>query len=207
VNHSANPPSSGLPGKITWLARVDRVSVQLASTEPFGQVKSGLLTLTGHLGVFRIKQSGHDAAPSDVAGNLDPTDLQISASWDTKDPSLPQSSSPRTLDLNLAIWRYTTYHGLNRSTNPLIDVFYMPVRLMDADANEADYEAPVVTGLLLTPLGGRNGYYRRIGQFELAEQWLPRGQTVEAMTRSTGIADRRFFVEKHKRGKYTICVV
>ena len=80
---------------------------------------------------------------------------------------------------------------------------------MDADANEADYEMPMLTGLLLLPIGKHNGVYRRVGQFEMSRQWIHGGEEdmIEHLSKSTGLPDQKCFVSKHKRGRYTICIV
>lgn len=197
---------------------MDDVSVQLASAGKFGQVQSGLLMVTGHLGVFRIDKENKEDLPVDANGTLFPTKRSIAASWDTKE--LEATSSVYSVNTNL--WRYSTYgdsngkgkgkdkgKGSGGKTANALDVFYMPFRVMDADANEADYEMPMLTGLLLSPTGKGKGVYRRIGQLELSEQWhtASKENSLEAMTESTNILDQRFFTAKHKRGQYSICII
>ena len=183
---------------------MDDASVQLAETGKFGQAKSGFLTLTGRLGVFRIDKENQDH-PVSGNGNLIRTKRWVLASWDTQELEAALRGSVR----NINLWRYSTYgNGKDSSgSSNSLDVFYMPFRVMEADAGGYDYEMPMVTGLLLSPTGKQKGLYRRIGQFELSQQWLSKEESIEPMTESTSILDKRFFVSKHKRGQYTICIV
>ena len=187
------------------MARVDNVNVQLAETGKFGQVSSGYLNLIGRLGVFRIDKENPDN-PVDEIGNLVYPKRWITASWDTQELEEMFGKSGRHTDL----WRYSTYgtgQGSSGNMNSL-DVFYMPVRIMNADPDESDYEQPMLTGLLLLPTGKQKGQYRRVGQFELSEHWLRSGEeSLEPLTETTRILDSRFFISRHKHGEYTIVVV
>lgn len=163
------------------------------------------MTLTGRLGVFRIDKEKL-GNPVNGNGNLIRTQRWVVASWDTQELEAIFGKSGQ----NTVLWRYSTYgtgKGSSGSMNSL-DVFYLPVRVMDADPDESDYELPMLTGLLLLPTGKQKGLYRRVGQFELSEQWLRGGkESIEPLTESTSILDTRFFVSKHKHGQYTICIV
>lgn len=126
-------------------------------------------------------------------------------SWDTQEiEAMFGKSGERT-----SLWRYSTYgtgKGSYRSLNSL-DVFYLPVRVMDADPSGNDYEAPMLTGLLLLPTGKQRGHFRRVGQFGLSEQWTRHDErAIEPLTKPTGILDDCFFISKNKGGQYTIYI-
>jgi hypothetical protein len=197
--------SSGEPGEITWLASVDNVSVQLAETGPFGQATSGYMNLTGRLGVFRIEKEKLDT-PVNGNGDLICTKRWVMASWDTQELEDIFGRSGRQTHL----WRYSTYgtgKGSSGNMNSL-DVFYMPVRIMDADPDGSDYEQPMLTGLLLLPTGKQKGEYRRVGQFELSKRWTRHDEeSIEPLTETTRILDNRFLVSRRKHGQYTVCII
>lgn len=204
---------SRLPGDITWLAKVGDASVQLAETGTFGQVKAGSMNLTGRLGVFRIDKE-NSSNPISRNGDIIPTKRWVHASWDTKEVQDIFAKPGHNTDLpgyEVYLWRYSSYRTGKRSNEDLdpLDVFYMPVRIMEADPNGYDYERPMLTGLLLLPTGKRKGEYRRVGQFELSEHDIRSedGESIESLTETTRISDNRFFVSRRKNGEYTICVV
>lgn len=132
------------PGDIQWLSKVDKVDVQPSSNDVFGQVRSGNLTLTGRLGVFRINKGGFQK-PGDM-GNIIGTERLVRTSWDTLDAEKQYGESGKT-----RLWRYSRYGNAKgpRMKQHQLDVFSLPVRIMDADATEVDYEMPLLTGLLL----------------------------------------------------------
>lgn len=99
--------------------------------------------------------------------------------------------------------RYGTEKGPNIEVNPL-DVFYLPVRIMDADPDSSDSERPVLTGLLLLPTG-KKGQFRRVGQFERMEHWDE--NEIESLTETTRILDYRFFLSRQKHGEYSISII
>jgi hypothetical protein len=189
------------PGDIQWLSKVDKVDVQPSSNDVFGQVRSGNLTLTGRLGVFRINKGGFQK-PGDM-GNIIGTERLVRTSWDTLDAEKQYGESGKT-----RLWRYSRYGNAKgpRMKQHQLDVFSLPVRIMDADATEVDYEMPLLTGLLLLPTGKKQGQFRRVGQFEITEQWWG-GNVITPFTNETNIVDERFFVFKHKNGDYTISIV
>lgn len=187
------------------MAKVDDASIQLNDTGKFGQVRSGCVILTGCLGVFKIENEVPDDRKTE-SGTLDHTRRWVAASWDTQELEAKFGKSNQHTNLR----RYLTYgigKGSSRSSDSL-DVFYVPLRLMDSDTEDTDMEEPMLTGLLLLPLGKQKGVYQRIGQFELSQQWLRAGdRSIEPLTESTNILDQRLFVSKQKYGKYTICII
>lgn len=90
-----------------------------------------------------------------------------------------------------------------------LDIFFAPVRVMDADPVGHDAEQPMLTGLLLLPTGNKKGTFRRVRQFELSGQWIhPHEEAFESLSKSTVLLDDRLYVSRHiKRGQYTIRIV
>lgn len=189
---------------------MDDANIDIGETGKFGAVKSGNLTLTGHLGVFRIEKEDQQHSHR---GNiqLSPEELRVLIFWDTKEIQTRVTSCQKA-PANGGTWikRYSAFHYNDEAYNSTLgvsDIFYMPFRVMDADYFGFDYEDPVLTGMLLLPVDGRDGFYQRIGQYEIPERWLEKGESLEPMTRSTEIMDKRYFLKKHKHDRYTICVV
>jgi len=124
-------------------------------------------------------------------------------SWDTKELEHQFSKSGDT-----KLWRYYEY-GLAKETehraDPL-DVFYMPVRVMDENPNNTGHpEEPTLKGLLLLPTRKKNGYFRRVGRFEISEHCT--GIEVSPFTNKMRALSPRFYISKGKNGDYTIIVV
>ena len=183
------------------------MSVQLAETGEYGQAQSGTLTLTGRLGVLRIvKNSANDGDHQDASGMPESKKLWIAPSWDTQELAEQfGTSGQRTYVQHHST--YWTRKGARRSMHPL-DVFFVPVRVMDSDPDGADYEQPMLTGLLLLPTGDKKGMFRSVGQFELSGHWIrPHEEAFESLSKSTAHLDNTLYVSKHKRGQYTICIV
>lgn len=86
-----------------------------------------------------------------------------------------------------------------------LDVFYLPIRLMDENLGDGHGEMSVLKGLLLMPNDKKHGEYRRIGMFEVADVW--KGNCVQTMRcNRTEIYSPKYFLSK--RGtNYTIAVV
>lgn len=191
---------------MTWFTHVDDAAVKLTDTGSFGQVRSGLVTLTGRLGVFRIDHDKTDTTPGGN-GAFDIKKRWIKASWDTTEIMDNFGKSGDT-----DVWRYTTY-GISSEAPPhALDVFYMPFRIMEADPDEYDYERPMLTGVLLLPVGDRRrGIFRRVGQFEMSEFWDRPEETgeslIDVLSEPTSIVDSRFYVSRRKKSTYTICIV
>lgn len=189
------------------MAKVDDVSVQLAETGEYGQAQSGTLTLTGRLGVLRIvKNVSNDKDHQDADRNPESKKLWIAASWDTQELAEQfGTSGQRTYVKHHPT--YWTRKGARLSMHPL-DVFFVPVRVMDADPDEHDYEQPMLTGLLLLPTGDKKGTFRRVGQFELSGHWMrPYEEAFETLSKSTARLDSELYLSKDKRGRYTIRIV
>ncbi|KAG4442991.1 hypothetical protein IFR05_001522 [Cadophora sp. M221] len=140
-----------IPGDITWFSKVDLARVCLAGTDEFGQVRSGVLHITGPLSVVRIdKESSHNPD----AGDEDLILLKIQANilWDTKEVEETFGKSHRNTNKR-RYSRYDTKKRASEEVNPL-DVFYLPVRIMEAADPCSNFsERPVLTGLLLLPTG------------------------------------------------------
>jgi hypothetical protein len=49
------------PGDIEWLAQIDKVEIHLGGQNPFGLVISGLLQLTGRLGVLNLQSKDNES--------------------------------------------------------------------------------------------------------------------------------------------------
>ncbi|KAL7755761.1 hypothetical protein ACKLNR_014288 [Fusarium oxysporum f. sp. zingiberi] len=200
------PEWRGIAGDITWMAKVDGVSVRPAKTGKYGHALSGILALTGRLGVFRIVKNEPENSVN-VNGSLGSKRPWIQASWDTQELAEKfGASEPRTYVQHHST--YGTEKGTRRGMHPL-DIFFAPVRVMDADPDRYDYEQPMLTGLLLLPTGNKKGTFRRVGQFELSGHWKrPHEEAFEYLAKSTVLLDNRLYLSRHiKREQYTIRVV
>ncbi|ORY57732.1 uncharacterized protein BCR38DRAFT_501249 [Pseudomassariella vexata] len=195
---------SSHPEKLTWISKVNQAQVTPLGSREFGQVKSGCLTITGRLGVFRIdKSKTMTNPPVNGKGKLVSKKTWIAASWDTLETEAVFGPSGRT-----ELWRYTEYGTQGNSKTKAkanqLNVFCLPTRIMNADPVNIDYEAPMLTGLLLLP-GGKNGYYRRIGQYEVSEHW--EDGSVAAFTNKTTLLDSSLYISKDKKGNFKIVIV
>ncbi|KAF4438788.1 HET-domain-containing protein [Fusarium austroafricanum] len=137
-----------IPGDITWMAKVGNASVRLGEIGRYGHVRSGHLTLTGRLGVFRIINNEPEIS---VNTNENPGIKRpwVRAFWDTQELTEKFGTpDPRTY-----VKHHSTYgaeKGIKGSMDPR-DIFFAPVRVMDSDPDGSDYEQPMLTGLLLLP--------------------------------------------------------
>jgi hypothetical protein len=153
------------------------------------------------LGVFRVDRDNQNT-PGSHTGNLVGKKKWIIASWDTIEQQKAFGNSEHT-----EVWRYGRF-GIPKGSMAKVhalDVFYLPVRIMDADPDERDWEAPMISGLLLLPTRKKNGEFRRVGQFEMSEHWEE--NSVRPLAEKTDILDPRFFISKHNIGDYTISIV
>jgi hypothetical protein len=177
---------------ITWLSTVDDAQVQPSGNDEFGPIKSGALTITGPLGIFRINRyGGFQHIPR--SGNLDDSkDLLVDGWWDTTDYTRIFGKSGYT-----CLRKYPAYGGTEESQTEanLLDVFYLPIRAVYTDT-----KTELLSGLLLLPTGKKEGQFRRVGIFETGTTFGD-GPIHEFMGK-TDIFDSRFF--KRKRPT-TIC--
>jgi hypothetical protein len=157
--------------------------------------------MTGRLGVLRI-----DKKKSENAGSYDESLINIKrrviASWDTVEIEKVFGESGY-----IELWRYSEYgtaKGMKQKPDSL-DVFYLPVRVMDAVPYVGDFEYPVLTGLLLLPTGKKNGQFRRVGQFEIPKDLDT--NSIAPFTNKTNVLDQRFFMSKDKKGNFTVSIV
>ncbi len=193
------------------MAKVDHASIQLAETGKYGQARSGILTMTGRLGVLRIvkdvpESSTKSGVNQDANRGPEKERQWFSASWDTQELA-ERFGSPGFYTYVQHHSTYGTGKGARGTLHPL-DVFFVPVRVMDSDPDDYDYEQPMLTGLLLLPTGNKKGTFRRIGQFELSGHWIrPHEEAFEYLSKSTVLLENRWYVSKHKGGQYTICIV
>ncbi|KAK6078298.1 heterokaryon incompatibility protein [Seiridium cupressi] len=194
------------PGKITWLSRINQAHVVLRSSQKFGQVSSGCVTITGRLGVFRVDASKTlKVPPANGKGKLAARKTWIPASCDTLDNQAVFGLSGRT-----ELWRYIEYgtktitKSKSKARRGQLNVFHLPMRIMDADPDERDWEAPMLTGLLLLP-AERDGHYRRIGQYEVSEHW--EAGSVAFFTNKTVLLDSTMYISKDTKGDYKINII
>lgn len=177
------------------------MEVKSAGGDEYGQISSGCLTLTGRLGVFKLNE-GDPSDPETGNGSIVNNKRSVKISWDTTELKQTFPGSGWT-----DLWRYSEY-GSAKQRKPKLDpfdVFYLPVRVMDADPDVLDYERPMLTGLTLLPTGKKNGQFRRTGQFEISNHWIK--DSVTPFTNPTNILDPRFYVSKHKNGEYVISII
>lgn len=203
-NLSKNAPADleAVGVEVEWLARTVEVDIQrLDQRNLFGQVLGGTLILTGQLGVMRITDSSITETPTDAKG-LIPTKLNPEIHWD--DNEIYSRFSTKQ-DARSVVWKYSHYTAEPLATHEH-DVFYMPLRVMDFDACNLDYEEPMMQGLLLLPQAGRKGRYRRAGVFTVSAQWDNGKNELIAFRARTEIRDERFFVEKVGHGEYVIVI-
>jgi hypothetical protein len=214
---------SSIPGKVTWFVRVVDVEVKPVDNDEFSQISSGRLTVTGLLGVVRIKTDRDETpVPGHSDGVLVHVDRNMSISWDTQEVRrmFDPSTSREQTDVGefeyltgppsseTIVWRYSTYGStliLGMAVADVPDVFYMPFRTMDEDASNVDYEMPMLKGLLLLPKGNKPGEYRRVGQFRISEHWWH--NSIAPFTNPTKILSPKCYVSVSKGGQYTITIV
>jgi hypothetical protein len=126
--------------EIKWLARIESVRVKTITPDLFGQVASGSLVITGPLGVLKVTE---DKSPkSNMRGDvLEACDHGADIFWDSKEFH-ERFGSKRTS----AIWNYKTYHAApaRNASSYGDDVFFMPIRIMDYDYYNYDYEVPML---------------------------------------------------------------
>jgi hypothetical protein len=135
-------------------------------------------------------------------GNILSKTHRIFISWDTVERQRTFGKSGDT-----QIWRHSRFgipKGPMATPHPL-DVFYLPIRIMDADPDDTDWEAPFLSGLLLLPTKNKNGEFRRVGHFEMSEH--QEVDSVRPLAQKTDVLDPRFFISKHSSGDYTISIV
>lgn len=170
--------------------------------DEFGQVSAGSLLLTGPLGVLRFDADGLEP-PSIDDDSIIHTRRSLEIHWDSEEMKTQFSKleSP-------GIWRYCRYgsasgkgHLINRQ-----DVFYMPVRLMNYDLINLDYEAPMLQGLLLLHHGKIRGRFRRVGLFTKSTQFANGKADLAAFINKTKILDPKYFVPEKQNGDYTILI-
>ena len=197
------------PGEIEWLSQVDSVHVQPTNHDEFGQIKSGALTITGRLGVFRISKDKSNK-PGSHTGNLVGSKKSVRAYFDNTTYESTFGVSSMAIPQDTDLWRYNTFGTTQRARaklNPL-DLFFLPVRVMDCDPDVSDYEQPMLTGLLLLPTGKKRGEFTRVGMYEISVFWLPnRDEGLKPFLGRTDILDDRFYMKKHGNGDYTVTIV
>jgi hypothetical protein len=157
--------------------------------------------MTGRLGIFRINKDGSSLPdPGDVT--IVHTQRRVDVYWDTIALRKKYGKSGET-----KVWRYCEYISpkASKSNKWLLDVFYLPVRIMHADPYTYDYERPMLTGLLLLPTGKKNGQFRRVGVYELSEFSVENG--IAPLINTTQQINPTYFVSRGKNYKYTIEII
>jgi hypothetical protein len=189
------------PGDITWLSYVDDGQVQPSRNDEFGQIKSGNLTMTGRLGVFRINKDKR-SQPGSHSGNLADTKvLKVLGLWDTTEYEQTFGVSGIT-----QLWIYTTYGTTKKPAEVhLLDVFYLLVRVIDHKTEVQGLGQYRLSGLLLLATGKKKGQFRRIGMFEVRGNWGT--GLLSEFSCKTDILDPRFFKRKRGNGDYTVSIV
>ncbi|KAK4888739.1 hypothetical protein LTR27_012386 [Elasticomyces elasticus] len=201
------------PGKldeIKWLARIESCNVKTITPNLFGQVASGSLVITGPLVVLKVTED-EDPEPEvcddmlEACGHgheVDGADIF----WDSKELHGLFGDKRRH-----SVWKYKTYHAAPACDTSSYgeDMFFMPIRLMDYDYNQWNYEAPMLQGLLLLPCPGVRGTYQRIGHLTLSEHQMREALNTwkRLLGSGTKIVDRRFYRSALKNGEYTISIV
>jgi Heterokaryon incompatibility protein (HET) len=191
-------------GEIEWYTQVIEAATKAASGNIYGQIGSGSLKMTGRLGVLRIKKD--DAPLPDPADeNLVHIERQARIHWDTQD--LEHQYCPSG---DHVVWRYTTYTtpaSTTQCVSRYLDVFVMPVRIMEEDPDGRDWEAPLLVGLLLLPTRKRKGQYRRVGLIEATQHWYG-DNAVKPFTNTTKIRETAFFAAAgDAEGEYVVEIV
>jgi hypothetical protein len=191
-----------VPGDIKWLSKVGDAQMQLVGSDEFGQVSSGCLTMTGRLGVFRIdkEKSGNAGSNNEILVNIQ---RWVKVSWDTVEIEKVFGKPGDTV-----LWRCSQY-GTAKGTKlkrDSLDVFYLPVRIMDTNRDTHGFEIQMLTGLPLLPTGKKYGQFRRVGQFETLYDWDTINY-IGPFTNKSNVLDERFFMSKHKNGDFTVSIV
>ncbi|KAK5704437.1 hypothetical protein LTR97_003455 [Elasticomyces elasticus] len=201
------------PGKlddIKWLARIESCKVKTITPNLFGQVASGSLVITGPLVVLKL--SVDEEPEPEVCGDM----LEACGRGNEVDGADIFWDSLELYELfgnkrRHSAWKYKIYHAAptHDTSSYGEDMFFMPIRLMDYNYNQWDYEAPMLQGLLLLPCPGVRGTYQRIGHLTLSEHQMPEAlnKWQRILRSGTKIADRKFFQSALKNGEYTIVIV
>ena len=146
--------------EIKWLSHIESAQVTRVNDNPFGQVSSGELVITGPLKVLHFRDKKLEAHPrSDILQNCPySTDIFL----DTH-PSIDEQISNWNQQI-MSILQYTAYPAIGAAPAGGRDVFFMPFRILDWDYNNWDYEVPLLQGLLLLPCCTETpGTYQRVG--------------------------------------------
>ncbi|KAK5692195.1 hypothetical protein LTR17_025486 [Elasticomyces elasticus] len=195
----------GVLSEIEWLARIESCNVETITPDPFGQVASGSLVISGPLVVLKISDY-KPPKPRRGGGLLEACDHRPDIFWDSQEFH-EQFGSKRTH----AIWKYKVYRaGPTRSTSSYGDnIFFMPIRIMHHDYMAEEYESPMLCGLLLLPCTRTRGTYRRVGQLTLSSQNHQKAfeEGERPLQSGTEITDRRLYQSVHENGEYTIVIV
>ncbi|KAK5725340.1 hypothetical protein LTR15_003525 [Elasticomyces elasticus] len=148
--------------EIKWLARIESCEIKTITPNSFGQVASGSLVITGPLVVSKVTEDKRPE-PTTRGDVLKACKHGADIFWDSKESYERFGSRSYS-----AIWNYRTYRAAHGASNYGDDVFFVPIRIMDYDYNNWDYESPMLQGLLLLPCVEARGTYRRVGQLTLS---------------------------------------
>ena len=191
---------SSTPGDIEWLARIDKVEIDLTGQNPFGLVTSGLLQLTGRLGVLNLQSKDKENHRQDDGLSQQITGIYLH--WDTTETASQYRSQE-----DLVVRKHITFRADPYTIDENNAVLCMPLRIMGYDFINHDYEAPFLQGLLLRRVENTVGYYRRIGLFSISDQVSLHRDSVSKARDETDIRDTASYVSRTENGQYTIVIV
>jgi hypothetical protein len=173
------------------------VETKRHKNDEFGRVISGSLTLTGPLGVLRLE---HDAPES--------KDIRVANFYHKKRMAKMFSDSmalPKSHPLTGAN-SFRRYMTVGPDWKPSdLNLFYMPIRLMDEFFDGMSVEKPILKGLLLKPIGNKKGEYERIGMFETSDVW--EGNCVQAFRCNRTDIQSSKYLTLNQGTRYTITVI
>ncbi|KAK6082867.1 heterokaryon incompatibility protein [Seiridium cupressi] len=159
-----------------------------------------------HQLLWKVKDAKYEADSEDSRG---PSWAWASVGWSTSCDTL-DNQAVFGLSGRTELWRYIEYgtktitKSKSKARTGQLNVFHLPMRIMDADPDERDWEAPMLTGLLLLP-AERDGHYRRIGQYEVSEHW--EAGSVAFFTNKTVLLDSTMYISKDTKGDYKINII
>ena len=196
-------------GKLQWHARLLGVSVQPANGDRFGQIASGVATITGFLGVLHIGPQNEEEEPSPHpdSGALEQIRTRPRIFWDDTEPEDRFGPSGDAF-----VWRYSAYgskmskkKGRKGVLKPS-DVFFLPIRTM-GEHEGYEWEDDTLLGLLLLPTGQARGQYRRAGVLRLSHHWRGREGSIPQFMSPTKIWSPDFYEQSGESGWYRLSIV
>ena len=178
------------------LAVVDRASVKIGPSGPFGHITKGSLTITGGLCLFinfpyRINDS---SIRHEFLSKTETTQVEL-------DLRIDDEAKMRGLAETYLLHKVVPRMGFSLESDNVI--FAMPLKIQE----DSETGSPELCGLLLRPLTSSKGVYKRIGIF--STQYDPEEEALNLFKARgfTANIPQRFHQGGVSEGKYTIEIV